>query len=180
MVEQRRSYTPEEKLKIVLEEQIFEMDMQISNSIQDNEYAKIIDTLPGIAKYGALSIAAEIGDVDRFPREDNIFSYAGLVPRIYQSGSREYKGHITKGNSFLKYMLVECVQIHMRLEPHSEISEAYRRISLRSGSNKAKIAAARHLLRMIYYMLKRRMEYAVMTDGTGAEKIHAAMQPNLD
>ena len=142
-----------------LDQQIFEMDMQISNSIQDNEYAKIIDTIPGIGKYGALSIAAEIGDVDRFPREDNIFSYAGLVPRIYQSGSREYKGHITKGNSFLKYMLVECVQIHMRLEPHSEISEAYRRISLRSGSNKAKIAAARHLLRMIYYMLKRRMEY---------------------
>jgi transposase len=142
-----------------LDQQIFEMDMQISNSIQNNEYAKIIDTIPGIGKYGALSIAAEIGNVDRFPREDNIFSYAGLVPRIYQSGSREYKGHITKGNSFLKYMLVECVQIHMRLEPHSEISEAYRRISIRSGSNKAKIAAARHLLRMIYYMLKRRMEY---------------------
>ena len=73
-----------------------------------------IDTIPGIGKYGALSIAAEIGDVDRFPREDNIFSYAGLVPRIYQSGSREYKGHITKGNSFLKYMLVVfvCSTIH--------------------------------------------------------------------
>ncbi len=152
------------------------MNTKISNSIQNNEYAKIIDTIPGIGKYGALSIAAEIGNVDRFPREDNIFSYAGLVPRIYQSRSRK-KGHITNGNSFLKYMLVECVQIHMRLEPHSEISEAYRRISLRSGSNNAKIAAARHLLRMIYYMLKRRMEYAVMIDGTGAEKIPAAMQP---
>jgi hypothetical protein len=30
---------------------------------------------------------------------------------------------------------------------------------------------------MIYYMLKHRMEYAVMIDGTGAEQIHAAMQP---
>ena len=28
-----------------LDQQIFEMDMQISNSIQDNEYAKIIDTI---------------------------------------------------------------------------------------------------------------------------------------
>ena len=33
---------------------------------------------------------------------------------------------------------------------------------------------------MIYYMLKRRMEYAVMIDGTGAKLINTAMQPNLD
>ena len=52
------------------------------------------------------------------------------------------------------------MQIHLINAHDSEISEAYRRIALRSGSNKAKIAAARHLLRMIYYMLKRRMEYA--------------------
>ena len=57
--------------------------MQISNSIQNNEYAKIIDTIPGIGKYGALSIAAEIGNVDRFPREDNIFSYAGYWYKGY-------------------------------------------------------------------------------------------------
>lgn len=85
-----------------LNRQIFEMDMQISKSCQNNEYARIIDTIPSIGKYGALSIAAKIDDVDRFPMEDNIFSYAGLVPRIYQSGPREYNGRITKGDSFLK------------------------------------------------------------------------------
>ena len=68
-----------------LDQQIFDVYTKISNSIQNNEYAKIIDTIPGIGKYGALSIAAQLGNVDRFPREDNIFSYAGLVPRIYQS-----------------------------------------------------------------------------------------------
>jgi hypothetical protein len=52
---------------------------------------------------------------------------------------------------------MECVQIHLINDPDSEISEAYRRIKTRSGSNKAKIAAARHLLRMIYYILKRNM-----------------------
>ena len=52
-----------------------------------------------------------------FPGEDNIFSYAGFVPRIYQSGSREYRGHITRGNAFLKYILVECVQIYLMNDP---------------------------------------------------------------
>jgi len=143
-----------------LEHHILELDLQISQAFRNNANARIIETIPGIGKYGALAISSEIGDVDRFPREDNIFSYAGLVPRIYQSGSREFKGHITHGNNFLKYMLVECVQIHLINEPDSEIGEAYRRIKSRTGTNKAKIAAARHLLRMIYYMLKRRMEYA--------------------
>lgn len=54
---------------------------------------------------------------------------------------------------------MECVQIHLINDPDSEISEAYRRIKTRSGSNKAKIAAARHLLRMNYYILKRNMTY---------------------
>jgi transposase len=116
--------------------------------MKDNEYAKIIDTIPGIDKFGALSMAVEIGDVERLPRYVNIFSYASLVPRIYRSRHRR-KGYITKGNGFLKYILVDCVQSHICTCPYSEITEAYRRISIRSGSNKAKIAAARHQLRMI-------------------------------
>ena len=140
-------------------QQIDEIDLQIADKWESNRYAKIIETIPGIGKYGSLAIASEIGDVERFPREDNISSYAGLVPRIYQSGAREYKGHITSGNKFLKYILVECVQVHVMLEADSDITEAYRRIKLRSGANKAKIAAARHLLRMIYYMLKRGQSY---------------------
>ena len=138
---------------------IDEIDIHIAEKWETNQYARIIETIPGIGKYGSLAIASEIGDIARFPGEDNIFSYAGLVPRIYQSGSREYKSHITSGNKFLKYILVECVQVHLIREPDSPITEAYRRIKLRSGNNKAKIAAARHLLRMIYYMLKRNQSY---------------------
>ena len=152
-------------LKILVEDlenvnrQIDEVDFQIAEKWEKNQYAKFIDTIPGIGKYGALAIASEIGDIARFPSEENIFSYAGLVPRIHQSGTREYKGHITSGNRFMKYMVVECVQVHLIREPGSPITEAYRRIKLRSGTNKAKIAAARHLLRMIYYMLKRNQSY---------------------
>ena len=57
-----------------LDKQIFEMNAQISNSIQNKEYAKIIDTIPRIGKFGALSIAAEIGYVDLFLVEYIIFS----------------------------------------------------------------------------------------------------------
>ena len=68
-------------------------------------------------------------------------------------------GHIAKGNTFLKYLLVECVQIHLMRDEPSPIKDAYERIESRSGSKKARIASARHMLRAIYYMLKRKQNY---------------------
>ncbi len=44
-------------------------------------------------------------------------------------------------------------------DPDSSIAEAFKRIKTRFGSNKAKIATARHFLMMIYYMFKRNMTY---------------------
>ena len=53
-----------------------------------------------------------------------MFSYAYLVPGIHQSGNREWKGHIANGNTFLKYLLVECVQIHIMRDEPSPIKDA--------------------------------------------------------
>ena len=97
---------------------------------------------------GELSLSAIstiVGDVNRFPSEANIFAYTGLVPRIYQSGNKEWKGHITKGNDFLKRTLVECVGIHIINAKDSPITDAYGRIRERRGNKKAKIAAARQI-----------------------------------
>ncbi len=142
-----------------LNHEIREIDKIIEETVRTSSSASLLYTIPGVGYYGALAIASEIGDISRFPSEDNIFSYAGMVPRIRQSGNMEWKGHIAKGNTFLKYLLVECVQVHMMIRRDSPITLAYERISERSGSKRAKIAAARHLLRAIYYMIKRKQNY---------------------
>lgn len=138
---------------------ITEYERMIKAAAREDANARLIDTIPGIGKVSALAIASEIGDVNRFPSEENIFAYTGLVPRIYQSGNKEWKGHITKGNDFLKWMLVECVGIHIMNSTDSPITTAYERIRERRGNKKAKIAAARHMLRAIYYMLKRNQNF---------------------
>ena len=131
----------------------------IKDEAGEDANARLIDTIPGIGKVSALVISAEIGDINRFPSEENIFAYTGLVPRIYQSGNKEWKGHITKGNDFLKWTLIECVGIHIMNSLESPITYAYERIRERRGNKKAKIAAARHMLRAIYYMLKRNQDF---------------------
>ncbi len=140
---------------------IKEYDDRVSVSADGNSYARLINTIPGIAKYGSLCIATQIGDINRFPTEGHLFSYAGLVPRIYQSEDTEWKGRITKSNTFLKTILVECVQIHINNCPDSAITNAYNQIRIRAGKKKARIAAARRLLRVIYWMLKRNETYHV-------------------
>jgi transposase len=50
--------------------------------------AAVLTTIPGIGRVLGLMIAAEIGDLARFPHARKLFGYAGLAPRVKQSGER--------------------------------------------------------------------------------------------
>jgi len=143
---------------LALNDEIKEFNKRIADELQKNEYAKLLNTIPGVGIISAVGIASEIADISRFETSENLCAYAGLVPRIHQSSNQEWKGHISKGNTFLKHLLVQCVQVHIR-RSDSWISEAYNRIKIRAGKKKAKIAAARKLLVTMYCMLKEGRKY---------------------
>jgi Transposase IS116/IS110/IS902 family len=44
----------------------------------------------------AYTIAAEIGDINRFPTPRKLAGYSGLCPRVYQSGERDLRGPLSK------------------------------------------------------------------------------------
>ena len=124
-----------------------------------SHYARLIDTIPGFGPHSSFIIAAEIDNINRFSNEFRLFSYAGVVPRIYQSGDKEWKGHIIKGNTFLKTTLLQCANIHTMRKKDSVVTYWYDNNKFRIGNKKAKIAAVKKLLRIIYWMLKRDEEY---------------------
>lgn len=165
-----------------LNSEIHRLDTAISEEVQKDRYAQLLDTIPGVGEYGALCLSSEIGNIDRFPCEDNIFSYAGLVPRVHQSGDREWKGHISHGNRLMKWILVECVRIHINTCHDSTITASFESLSERIGKKKATIAAARRLLRLVYYMLKRNMDYRSYENRVGGRAVLtiAALQRPLD
>lgn len=143
---------------------IDEYEEKIKNAVGNgnsivSHYARLIDTIPGFGPCGSFAIAAEIGDINRFANEFRFFSYAGVVPRIYQSGEKEWKGHITKGNTFLKTILLQCTNIHIRFSKESAITYRYEESRDRIGRKKAKVGSMKRLLRVIYWMLKRNEEY---------------------
>ena len=61
-------------------------------------------SIPGIGDNLAIRLIGELGDLDRFERSEQLVAYAGIDPRVYQSGQMTGEHlHITKkGNKHLK------------------------------------------------------------------------------
>jgi transposase len=95
---------------------------------------------------------AEIGDVARFPTDAALCCWAGLTPRHYESDKTVHRGHLSKeGDTLVRWAAVEAHQ------PQTEpVVKAVRDgIVARRGKtvrNIAKVAAARRMLEVVYYV----------------------------
>lgn len=143
------------KLHAEYDGRISNFDKTIDSRVPQNHYAELIDTIPGIGKVSALSIASQIGDIHRFRTEFNFFSYIGLCPSTHQSGDIEWKGHVKSGNVSLRSLMIECTWLHIAFCKESFVTHAYYKLAARMGPKKAAIACAKRLARIIYYMLIR-------------------------
>lgn len=72
---------------------IKELDKQIDNKLKENEMvldAELLSTIPGVDKEAAAYILSEIGnDMDRFPDEQHLASWAGLSPGNNESAGKK-------------------------------------------------------------------------------------------
>ncbi len=142
-----KSYS--EALK-TLNTEIESVNRQIAKT--DIEETRLLMSIPGIDYYSAVLIHSEIGDISRFPSHNKLASWAGLVPSMHQSGTSFYNGKITKeGSRRLRWILIQCA--HSSIRANSKINEFYSKIAKRRGENKAVVAVARKLVKIIYAVL---------------------------
>jgi transposase len=112
---------------------------------------KAIQAIDGVGPVLAAIFVAEIGDVTRFSRPEQLCSWAGMTPRHRESDTTVHRGPITKqGNRLVRWAAVEAVQ---RLYGGA-IGRTRARLTERRGVNIAKVAAARKLLTLVYYGLR--------------------------
>jgi transposase len=82
----------------------------------------------------------------------------GLVPLEDSSGDRRRLGHITKqGNSLLRFLLVEAVQVTVRSDQRWR--SKYFHLAMRRGRKIAKVARARRLAIQMYWMMRKEWDY---------------------
>jgi len=132
---------------------IDEVTKTIEGIAKDNPQAKLLDTIPGISYYSALLIVSEVGDIGRFPSARRLCSYAGLVPSIHSTGGKTRYGSITKqGSRWLRWILIE-VSKHF-INSSERMRKIYLRVARTHGKNTARVAVAREMLKVIYYLLR--------------------------
>ena len=120
----------------------------------------IIKSIPGIGDNLAARIIAELGDMTKFKKKNELVAFAGLDPRISESGKNDGDHmHITKkGNKRLRCLLYLAVTCSIRLKrDDNSIKDFYIKKKQQSNpmcSKAAKTACASKLVRIIYSMCK--------------------------
>ena len=138
-----------------LDEVIGELSAQIAERLRpfDDELARL-DAIPGVARYTAEVLVAEIGtDMSRFPTDRHLASWAGLCPGNHQSAGKRQSGKTRKGDRWLRTALVEAATGAGRSHG-TYLSAQYHRLAPRRGKKKAAVAVAHSILVDAYHLLK--------------------------
>jgi transposase len=115
-------------------------------------------TMPGIGKVSAMSILAEIGQIWRFESAKSLCNWAGLTPRVRKSDAIVRHGKISKqGSAYLRSAMGQVAMVTCRLSPRWY--RVHENLEKRCGKRGAKVAVARRLLTVVYYMLKNNQPY---------------------
>jgi transposase len=161
--ETRRSVEGHLRLLDQVSEQILEVEEHIRQIVAATPAIRLLKTLPGVGDILAITIALEIGDVNRFPDGVHLCSYAGTVPRVKSSGGKTYYGKTrTDVNHYLKWAFIEAansISLHQRQLEGRHVVDLMKRIGQQKGHAKAMGAVARHLAEAAYAVLKKNEPY---------------------
>ena len=114
----------------------------------------------GIGALTAVTILAELGDVQRFSSSRHAVRYAGMDITVHQSDQRRAAGHLSRqGPPALRWALFEAAQVARR--PGSPDREYYEQAAARLGGNRACLSIARKLLKRSYHTLRELGEEAL-------------------
>ena len=144
-------------LNIILKK--VEEEMKCSAQILSPQIKRLM-TIPGVGPITASTVCAEVGDFKNFKRPQNLTSFAGLVPRERSSGGKQRLGSIThQGSTYLRYVLIETALRIRETKDTMSLYTFYKKIKTKSGAMKARVALARKILTIMWFMMKNEQDY---------------------
>ena len=108
-------------------------------------------SIPGIGLVNAATLIAYVGDGSRFPKPEQLLNYAGLVPKLNQSGITNIHGKVTKkGCRCVRRNIIQgaCSIINQKYNPSSPLSRfACKKKKELIYHGKVAVAVANHMLK---------------------------------
>lgn len=118
-----------------------------------------IPSIPGIGLVSSATIVAAINDINRFESPDKLLAYAGLEPRLYQSGTSSYKGRMNKkGSVSLRRVLMNAATASLMY--NSVYYEYYLKKKDEGKPHRVALShLARKLVRIIYKLETEQIDF---------------------
>jgi len=118
-----------------------------------------IPTIRGLGPVSCASIVAEIGDMGRFSSASKLLAYAGLDPRVYQSGTMEAQGRMNKkGSVVLRRVLMNAAEYLLCCS--SVFYDYYRKKRGEGKPHRVAVShCARKLVRIIYKVETEKIDF---------------------
>ncbi len=150
-----------EEVEVAVKRVEQQIDEEVGESADPfvSKAVELLQTIPGIGERVAETIVSEIGvDMDRFPTDSHISSWAGMCPGNNESAGKRRSGKTTKGNTYVREALVQAAWAASHTK-QTYLSAQYRRLAKRLGKKKALVAVGHTLLVIVYHVIERQMSY---------------------
>lgn len=146
-------------LLLELKAKIDTVEQWLEEKADSNDRVHRLRTHYGIGALTGLCLVHTLENVERFANPRKVTAYVGFDPVEDSSGERQRIGSISKqGSRLLRFFLVEAGQVAVRKDP--DLARVYKRVWLRRGHAKAKVAVGRRLLVRAFIMLRDEIDYA--------------------
>jgi transposase len=120
---------------------------------------KLLLTIPGISQISAMIVLAETGaDMKAFENSRKFSGWTGLRPRNDESAGKYKSTATTKGNRYLKAVLVQIAWAASRTKA-SSFKEKFNNLAIRKSKKKALIAIARKIGVLVWNVLYYKQDY---------------------
>lgn len=149
---------------MLLDRQLEELEERIQAKLAPyQEQYELLQTIPGIKTMTAACIVAETGaDMSKFETAKALCNWSGICPGNNRSAGKSKHSHIKKGNKFLLEALSEASWAAARTGGSIFQRKFHRRVK-KMGKQKADVAIAHSLLRVVYAILKEGQPYQNQT-----------------
>ncbi len=145
------------------------VERQLAAIAGETPVVERLRSIPGVGLLTATALIAFVGNIERFPSSRHFACYVGLTPREHSSGLRRQLGHISKrGDAYIRMLLTHGARAVLWAAKSKSKSDKFSTWALdihrRRGHNKASIAVANKMARIVWAVWKYGNPYGVRSD----------------
>ena len=147
-----------------LDDRIKRMDIKVKRMAEQHPVCQRLMAMPGIGPISATALISAIGDANQFKNGRELSAWLGLVPNQYSTGGKQRLQGISKrGDSYIRSLLVQgAISAITRSKNRVDNQLTWaRRLKAGKGLQKAAVALANKMARIIWSMMAKDHDYVV-------------------